>query len=145
LNANRDGVASYNKIGVEYEKLHPNDTAAWIAAGYEVTKEEAETIPAPDAVTNCTMEQGKYPKQAVITFKPAPNSINFTLEITNDNPLDATKYIQVKNPRMIFTTIKIEFFVPDAMLDKILYVKVTAHNHGGDSPASDPFGGRKIQ
>lgn len=142
---NVDGATLYNEVGAEIEKKFPNDSIKWKDYGYEVTSDMAHDQTLPDKVVNGIMIQGKYPKQCILQFEASSNSANFTVEITIADPSDPTKYILVKTPKMIFTTIKITFIVPDDYLGKNLWAKVTAHNSAGESPASDPFGGMKIQ
>ena len=135
----------YNTTAKKVMDFFANDQAKWAAIGFDLTSSEVHERPVPGKVINCVMMQGEYPKQCKITFDPVAAADNFTVEITIADPLDASKYILVVNPKMIFTTSKITFFVPDTYLGKPLWAKVTAHNTTGTGPSSEPFGGKIIQ
>ncbi|MEI8203116.1 MAG: hypothetical protein WCH34_08905 [Bacteroidota bacterium] len=142
---NVDGCNYYNETAVAYMKKYPGDAEKWAKAGFLVSSDEAHDRKAPAKPENCKMMQGDYPKQCVISFNTVADADNFTVEITIDDPMDASKYIMVTKPKPVFTKIKFDFLVPDAYLGKVMWAKVTAHNTGGDSPASEPFGGKIIQ
>ena len=141
----KDGCNAYNEAALLVEQTYPGDSDTWAALGFGVTSAIAHTKTLAPKVVNGSMVQGKFPKECDVKFDVSEGADNYTLEITIADPSDATKYILVTNPKMIFTTSKVSFFVPDDYLGKPLWVKVTAHNSAGASPASDPIGGMRIQ
>jgi len=136
---------SHNAAAKKIEEYFENNATLWMAFGFAVSSDLAHDQTLPDKVVNGMMEQGMYKKQCTIYFDAQPNVDHFTVEMTVNDPSDASKYVLVRSPRMIYTTTKITFDVPDEFLDKYLWVKVTAHNTAGDSPVSDAFGCLKIQ
>jgi len=142
---NNAACKSHKTAAKKIEELYPNNPILWTECGFAVSSDMAHDQTLPGKVVNGMMEQGKYKKQCTIYFDAAPNVDHFTVEMTVSDPSDTSKYVLVRSPRMIYTTTKITFDVPDDFLDKYLWVKVTAHNTAGDSPVSDPFGGMKIQ
>jgi len=139
------GCEYYNETAVEYMKKNPNNPTKWAEAGFLVSSDEAHDKKAPLKPENGKMMQGTYSKQCVISIDTVADADNYTVEISIAEPLNADKYILVTKPTLIFTKSKFDFLVPDDYLGKPLWAKVTAHNTGGDSPASDPFGGKIIQ
>ena len=126
-------------------KKNPNNPTKWAEAGFLVSSDEAHDKKAPGKPENGKMSQGDYSKQCVVEFNTVADADNYTAEISIADPLAADKFILVTKPKLVFTKSKFDFLVPDEYLGKPLWIKVTAHNHGGDSPASDPFGGKIIQ
>ena len=142
---NKKACVAYNTSAQKVEEAYPNNPTKYKSLGYEVSSAMAHDQTIADKVVNGSISQGKFPKECVVRFDVSLRADNYTLEMTIADPSDSTKYILVTNPKMIFTTAKISFFVPDEYLGKNLWVKVTAHNSAGTSPASDAFGGIKIQ
>jgi len=141
---NKKGCELFNSIGDKVEELYPNEPNKWKELGLAVTEGTAHDKKPPEMVTEATMKQGVNPGECEIHLVSPENAQTYTVEISTSEPSDASKYIQVKNPRMFFSTSNFTIIVPDDYLDKALWVKLTAHNSAGDSHASDPFGGKKI-
>ena len=134
-----------NDAGKKVMEKFPNNDAQWTLYGFEVTSGEAHDQTVPDKVLNSSITQGDFAGQVDVHFDPSPRADNYTLLYTTGDPTIAANYKLVTNPKMIFTSSKISFNLPPDALNKDLWVIVTAHNTAGDSPASEPFGGRKIQ
>ena len=142
---NKKATVAYNLAAQKVEEIYPNNPTKYSSFGYAVSSPIAQDQTLADKVVNGSISQGEFPKECLVRFDVSARADNYTLQITIADPSDLTKYILVVNPKMIFTTAKISFFVPDDYLGKNLWVKVTAHNSAGTSPASDAFGGLKIQ
>jgi hypothetical protein len=143
--SNADGSKTYNDAAAKIELKFPGDTEKWMSYGYEVTKDIASDRPIPDKPQNCVMSQGAFPRTCTITFDVPANAENYTVEITRNDPKEDAGYVVVRSPKIIYTTTTITFDVTGEYLNVPLWAKVTAHNAAGQSPASDPFGGLRIQ
>lgn len=143
--SNTAGCKTYNDAGLIVEQQYPDNPTKWLELGLEVTKDLASTKEIPDKCTNCSMAQGEFPKACTIDFDPSNRAENYTIEITKDNPSGSPVYILVRNPKTVYSTSSINFNMPDDYLNVPVWIKVTAHNTTGNSPASDPFGGMRIQ
>jgi len=144
-NDTKDGCKAYKAAILVAEKTYPNDPDTLEALGFDLTSDIAHTKTLAPKVVNGSIAQGEFPNECIAKFDISAGADNYTVEITVKDPSDASGYILVTIPKMIFTTSKISFIVPDDYLGKPLWVKVTAHNHAGASPASNPFGGIRIQ
>jgi hypothetical protein len=142
---NAESSKSYNDIALLIEQKYPNDTDKWMSFGFVTTKDKATDKPIPDKPENCQMQQGAFPKTCTVSFDVPKNAENYTVEITKGDPLAGATYIVVKSPKIIYTTTNISFDVADDYLNQPLWAKITAHNAAGQSPASKPFGGMRIQ
>ncbi len=140
----KNACKTFNLVAKKVEQKYPNNTTQWKFLGFKNTSATAHEQKIPERIITGSMIQGEFPKQCVIEFAAVVNADAYTVEITKDDPSDDTKYILVINPRMIFTTHKIAFIVPDDYLDENIWAKVTSHNAAGQSPASTPIGGKKI-
>jgi hypothetical protein len=143
--SNALGCQIYNNAADEVERVYPDNTSKWLSLGFVVTKDIASDQDVPEKVENCTMSQGEYEKTCEIRFDPSLRAANYTVQITKDNPSENPTYIIVTRPKIVYTTSRITFDVPDDYLNVPLWVRVTAHNSTGDAPASEPFGGKRIQ
>ena len=143
--ANDNGVVKYNEAAKIVMLAFPNNPDMWAALGFDVSSGTAQSQTAPDKVTNGSITQGDYAAQCDLHFDPAARAANYTVQDVTGDPAIIANYKMVTNPKMIFTSSKISFNLPPDALNKDLWVIVTAHNTAGDSPVSEPFGGRKIQ
>ena len=143
--ANDNGVVKYNEAAKIVMLAFPNNPDMWAALGFDVSSGTAHSQTAPDKVLNGSITQGDYAAQCDLHFDPAARAANYTVQYITGDPAIIANYKMVTNPKMIFTSSKISFILPPDALNKDLWVIVTAHNTAGDSPASEPFGGRKIQ
>jgi hypothetical protein len=143
---NKDSVEIYNAGAVIVEQQYPNNTTKWIALGFETTASTAQDANPPEEVLHGSFSVGDYLATMSIHFDPAVGTgkITYTAEITNADPSDATKYIQVISPEISYTKTTFTINLAPAYLDVNVWIKITAHNTAGASPASVPFGGRKI-
>jgi hypothetical protein len=142
---NTETCTVYNDAAGKIMLKFPNDPDKWKGYGFVLTKDKAEDKPIPDQPVNCSMEQGEFYKTCKVRFDLPANAETYTIEMTKTDPKDDASYVIVKDPKVIFTTTTIIFNVPNDFLNVNLWLKVTAHNANGCGPASEPFGGRRIQ
>jgi|WetSurMetagenome_2_1015567.scaffolds.fasta_scaffold316481_2 hypothetical protein len=142
---NSTTASDYNNAGVKIMQKFENNPNKWKSYGFVLTKDAAEARPIPGMPINGSMLQGKFPATCSIRFDVVPNADSYSIEMTKGDLSEASVFVQVKSPRMFYTTTNITFDVPKEYLNVLLWVKVTAHNTTGDSPASEPFGCMKIQ
>lgn len=142
----KDSVDKYNASGVVVEQQLPGQPTVWTAFGFQTTASVAIDAHAPEAVLHGSISIGDYQATMSIHFDPAvgTGNITYTAEITNSDPSDLTKYIQVESPQLSYTKTTFTINLAPEYLDVNVWIKITAHNTAGASPASVPFGGRKI-
>jgi len=135
----------YNNAAVKIMQKFPNQPDTWKGYGFVLTADKSVARPIAGIPTNGTMAQGKFPGTSTIRFDVVPNADSYSVEMTKGDLSEESVFVQVKSPRMFYTTSTITFDVPKDYQNVLIWVKVTAHNTTGDSPASEPFGCMKIQ
>ena len=143
---NKNSVERFNAGAVIVQQQYPNNPTKWTALGFETTESVALDAHEPEAVLHGSFSVGDYLATMSIHFDPAVGTgkITYTAQITNGDPSDASKYIQVESPEISYTKTTFTINLTPEYLDVNVWIKITAHNTAGASPASVPFGGRKI-
>ena len=133
----------FNAQAVIVQQNNPGNIELLKTLGYILTSATAEDAKEPEQVQHGTMEQGKYPGTADITYQGI-EGCDYTVEITKGDPSDAASYVLVTQPEPMFSKVSITIVLPAGFSGNILWAKVTAHNNAGGGPPSQPFGGKKI-
>ncbi|MEI8202926.1 MAG: hypothetical protein WCH34_07940 [Bacteroidota bacterium] len=143
--ANEAGCKLYKSTIAEIKKILPDNPTAWKEFYYDLSSDIAHDMDVPEKVEGGSGTQSDFAGQCDAHWKPTLRAKFYTVRISNDDPLDLSKYIRVEDPKDSFTSSSIRFVVPEDMRNKVLWIKVTASNSTGKGPASDPFGGIIIQ
>ena len=133
----------FNAQAVIVQQNNPGNIELLKTLGYILTSATAEDAKEPEQVQHGTMEQGKYPGTADITYQGI-EGCDYTVEITKGDPSDAASYVLVTQPEPVFSKVSITIVLPAGFAGNTLWAKVTAHNNAGGGPPSQPFGGKKI-
>ena len=133
----------FNAQAVIVQQNNPGNIELLKTLGYTLTSATAEDAKEPEQVQHGTMEQGKYPGTADITYQGI-EGCDYTVEITKGDPSDAASYVLVTQPEPVFSKVSITIVLPAGFAGNTLWAKVTAHNNAGGGPPSQPFGGKKI-
>jgi len=141
---NKLGVEAYNNLASIVEVEDPNNPDAWTAEGFEVTETEVGHLPVPNQVVNGSVTNGDFLTTADVHHDPAANADNYTHRVTNGDPNDDSKYINIVSPETQYSKSSCTVKLPSDYLNVPLFWKTTAHNTAGASPESAPYGGGRI-
>ena len=143
--ANADAANLYNVARAKVLEVYPNDPDKYSGYGFRLTSAIAHDPSIPEKIVYISIVQSDFPKHANVHFERPARAEKFTVEITKGNPFDASTYIMITKPSVIFDSTNITIIIPDDYLNVNIWIKITAHNNAGDGPPSEPFGGKKIQ